>query len=118
MPYRITPHVTKRSIRPIGLESRGANTHELAEYAGEMVRVLKTRISSRPNDTTCRIPKGLFCALDPLQQNVTMRRAARALPEKSLDEIIAAKPSAAYGAKWGGFVIDPAFFTRLVYQSL
>ena len=37
---------------------------------------------------------------------------------KSLEEIIAAKPSAAYDAKWGGFVINPAFFTRLVYQSL
>ncbi len=37
---------------------------------------------------------------------------------KSLEEIIAAKPSAAYDAKWGGFVINPAFFTRLVYNSL
>jgi glyoxylase-like metal-dependent hydrolase (beta-lactamase superfamily II) len=37
---------------------------------------------------------------------------------KSLGEVIAAKPSAAYDAKWGGFVIDPAFFTRLVYNSL
>ena len=37
---------------------------------------------------------------------------------KSLDEVIAAKPTAAYDAKWGGFVIDPAFFTRLVYASL
>ena len=37
---------------------------------------------------------------------------------KSLDEVLAAKPTAAYDAKWGGFVIDPAFFTRLVYASL
>jgi glyoxylase-like metal-dependent hydrolase (beta-lactamase superfamily II) len=37
---------------------------------------------------------------------------------KSLDEVIAAKPTAAYDAKWGGFVIDPAFFTRLVYTGL
>ena len=37
---------------------------------------------------------------------------------KSLDEVIAAKPTAAYDAKWGGFVIDPVFFTRLVYASL
>jgi len=37
---------------------------------------------------------------------------------KSLDEVISAKPTAAYDAKWGGFVIDPAFFTRLVYASL
>jgi glyoxylase-like metal-dependent hydrolase (beta-lactamase superfamily II) len=37
---------------------------------------------------------------------------------KSLSEVIAAKPSAAYDAKWGGFVIAPAFFTRLVYNGL
>jgi glyoxylase-like metal-dependent hydrolase (beta-lactamase superfamily II) len=37
---------------------------------------------------------------------------------KSLDDVLAAKPTAAFDAKWGGFVIDPAFFTRLVYTSL
>ncbi len=37
---------------------------------------------------------------------------------KSLDEAIAAKPTAAYDAKWGNFVINPAFFTRLVYAGL
>ncbi len=37
---------------------------------------------------------------------------------KSLDEVISAKPTAAYDAKWGGFVIDPVFFTRLVYAGL
>ena len=37
---------------------------------------------------------------------------------KSIDEVIAAKPTAAYDAKWGNFVINPAFFTRLVYAGL
>jgi glyoxylase-like metal-dependent hydrolase (beta-lactamase superfamily II) len=36
----------------------------------------------------------------------------------SLDETIAAKPTAAFDAKWGQFVITPAFFTRLVYQGV
>ena len=36
---------------------------------------------------------------------------------RSLDETIAAKPTAAFDAKWGQFVIDPAFFTRLVYHG-
>ncbi len=36
----------------------------------------------------------------------------------SLDEVIASKPTAAFDEKWGKFVIDPAFFTRLVYTSL
>jgi glyoxylase-like metal-dependent hydrolase (beta-lactamase superfamily II) len=36
---------------------------------------------------------------------------------KSRDETVAAKPSAAYDAKWGQVVIDPGFFTRLVYEG-
>ena len=36
---------------------------------------------------------------------------------RSLEEMIAAKPTAAYDAKWGQFVITPAFFTRLVYEG-
>lgn len=36
---------------------------------------------------------------------------------KSLDETIAAKPTAAFDEKWGQFVITPAFFTHLVYEG-
>jgi glyoxylase-like metal-dependent hydrolase (beta-lactamase superfamily II) len=37
---------------------------------------------------------------------------------RSLDETIAAKPTAVFDAKWGQFVITPALFTRLVYQGV
>jgi glyoxylase-like metal-dependent hydrolase (beta-lactamase superfamily II) len=37
---------------------------------------------------------------------------------KTLAETIAAKPTAAYDAAWGGFVIDPALFTLLVYRGV
>jgi len=37
---------------------------------------------------------------------------------KTRDETVAAKPSSAYDAKWGRFVIDPGFFTRLVYEGV
>lgn len=37
---------------------------------------------------------------------------------KSRDEIIAAKPTAKYDAKYGHFVIDPDFFTRIVYDGI
>jgi len=37
---------------------------------------------------------------------------------KSLEETIAARPTAAHDGKWGGFVITGAFFTRLVYQGV
>jgi hypothetical protein len=35
-----------------------------------------------------------------------------------LDDIIAAKPTAAHDTKWGQFLISPDFFTRLVYQGV
>ncbi|SEV87313.1 MBL fold metallo-hydrolase [Luteibacter sp. 329MFSha] len=37
---------------------------------------------------------------------------------KSRDEVIAAKPTAKYDAVYGHFVIDPDFFTRIVYDGL
>ena len=37
---------------------------------------------------------------------------------RSLDQIIAAKPTAAFDAKWGQFLITPAHFTRLAYQGV
>ena len=36
---------------------------------------------------------------------------------RTRDETVAARPTAPFDAKWGNFVIDPAFFTRLVYES-
>ena len=36
----------------------------------------------------------------------------------SRDEIVALKPTADFDAKWGGFVLDGAFFTRIVYDGL
>src|SRR5882762_3992353 len=37
---------------------------------------------------------------------------------KSRDETVAAKPTAPFDAKWGQFVIDGAYFTRLVYEGV
>lgn len=37
---------------------------------------------------------------------------------RTRDETVAAKPTAAFDAKFGQFVIDPGFFTRLVYQGV
>jgi glyoxylase-like metal-dependent hydrolase (beta-lactamase superfamily II) len=55
-----------------------------------------------------------------LDMLVTIRENVAALKKqgRSRDETVAAKPTAAFDAKWGNFVIDPGFFTRLVYQSV
>jgi len=37
---------------------------------------------------------------------------------RSLNETIAAKPTAAYDAKWGQFLVTPALFTGLVYAGV
>jgi len=37
---------------------------------------------------------------------------------QSRDEAVAAKPTAAFDAKFGNWVIDPGFFTRLVYEGV
>lgn len=37
---------------------------------------------------------------------------------KSRDAVVAAKPTADYDAKWGGFVINGDFFARLVYAGV
>src|SRR5262249_48429606 len=48
---------------------------------------------------------------------VTVREKVAALKKqgKSRDEVVAAKPTSNYDAKWGGFVINGDFFTRVVY---
>src|SRR5215467_1444041 len=51
---------------------------------------------------------------------VTIRSKVSALKKqgKSLSATIAAKPTAAYDAKWGQFLITPAMFTGLVYSGV
>ena len=51
---------------------------------------------------------------------VQVRDAVAALKKQghSIDDAVAANPTAAFDARWGGAVIDPGFFTRLVYKGV
>jgi glyoxylase-like metal-dependent hydrolase (beta-lactamase superfamily II) len=51
---------------------------------------------------------------------VTIRKNIAALKRqgRTLEETIAAKPTAAFDAKWGQFLITPAKFTGLVYKGV
>jgi glyoxylase-like metal-dependent hydrolase (beta-lactamase superfamily II) len=51
---------------------------------------------------------------------VAIRDAVARLKKKGMsrDETVAAKPTAPFDARYGNFVIDPGFFTRLVYQGV
>jgi glyoxylase-like metal-dependent hydrolase (beta-lactamase superfamily II) len=51
---------------------------------------------------------------------VAVRESVAALKRqgRSRDETVAARPTAAFDAKFGNFVIDSGFFTRLVYEGV
>src|SRR5215475_8170261 len=51
---------------------------------------------------------------------VTIREKVAALKRsgRSIEETIAAKPTAQFDAKWGQFLITPALFTWLVYERV
>ena len=51
---------------------------------------------------------------------VAVRENVAALKKqgRSRDDTVAAKPTVAFDAKFGNFVIDPGFFTRLVYEGV
>lgn len=50
--------------------------------------------------------------------NVRDNVAAQKKQGKSLEEIVGSKPTAAYDAQYGGFVINGDFFTKLVFDGL
>jgi glyoxylase-like metal-dependent hydrolase (beta-lactamase superfamily II) len=89
-----------------------------------MIRAAETNVANA-NDETIVIP-----GHGPIGDNsqliefrdmlVAIREKVANLKEqgKSLDEAVAAKPTADYDAKCGGFVIDGSFFTRLVYVGV
>lgn len=51
---------------------------------------------------------------------VTIRDRVATLKKqkRTLEETIAANPTASFDQKWGQFVITPAFFTKLVYEGV
>lgn len=51
---------------------------------------------------------------------VAIRKNVAALKHagKTLEETVAAKPTAAFDAKWGQMIISPALFTELVYRGV
>lgn len=46
------------------------------------------------------------------------RIAAEIAQGKTVDEVVAANPTAEYDAEWGGGFLEPAVFTRIVYSDL
>jgi glyoxylase-like metal-dependent hydrolase (beta-lactamase superfamily II) len=89
-----------------------------------MIQAADTNVA-RVNDKTIVVPG--HGPIGNRAQLVEFRDMLVAIREKvsslkkqgrSREEVIAAKPTAEYDAKWGGFIIDGNFFTRLVYAGV
>ena len=91
---------------------------------GGMIRAAEANVANTDDETIVipgHGPIGNKSQLIEFQDMlVAIREKVAALKKqgKSLDEAVAAKPTADYDAKWGGFVIDGNFFTRLVYVGV
>ena len=89
-----------------------------------MIAACETNLAAANNDTII-IPghgqpvsnKAELQAFRDMLAAIRDNVAALKKQGKTRDEAVAAKPTAAFDAKWGQFVIDPGFFTRLVYQG-
>lgn len=95
----------------------GGNINDAIEWANKTVAITTDKTIVIPGHGPVGTRTQLMEFRDML---VTVRDKVAALKRegKSLDEIIAAAPTAVFDEKWGHFVIDPAHFTRLVYAGL
>ncbi len=86
-----------------------------------MIKAAEAESASPSTDKTIVIP----ATANPRQQqggapglsrharrNPRQRRQARSSKGRTLDDTIAARPTAAFDAKWGQFLITPDLFTR------
>jgi glyoxylase-like metal-dependent hydrolase (beta-lactamase superfamily II) len=71
-----------------------------------------------PNRASAVSNQDELIAFRDMLASVREKVAALKRAGRSLDEIIAARPTAPFDAKWGQFLITPALFTRLVYEGV
>lgn len=89
-----------------------------------MIRAAEANVA-KTNDETIVVPghgpignKSQLIAFRDMLVAIREKVADLKKQGKSLDEAVAAKPTADFDAKWGRFVIDGNFFTRLVYVGV
>jgi glyoxylase-like metal-dependent hydrolase (beta-lactamase superfamily II) len=95
----------------------GGNINEAIKWANKAIERATANTILVPGHGPVGTRADLIAFRDML---ITVRNNVVSLKRqgKSLDEIIAAKPTAEFDDKWGHFVIDPAHFVRLVYAGL
>jgi len=90
----------------------------------EMIKAAEANVAT-VTDKTIVIPghgpvggKAEMIAYRDMLTDIRDRIATLKEHGKSLNEIVAAKSTAAYDAKWGGFFINGEVFTKLVYKGV
>jgi glyoxylase-like metal-dependent hydrolase (beta-lactamase superfamily II) len=88
------------------------------------IRAAETNLANVTNSTIVIPGHGAIGGRSELAEYrdmlVAIRESVAALKKqgRSLDETVAARPTAAFDAKWGQFLITPAMFTGLVYAGV
>ena len=89
-----------------------------------MIRAAEANVA-RANDETIVVPghgpigdKSQLVEFHDMLVTIRERVSNLKKQGKSLDEAVAGKPTADFDAKWGGFVINGDFFTKLVYAGV
>lgn len=95
----------------------GGSIDGLIRWANEIVKVTTPKTIIIPGHGDVSDQAGFMEFRDML---VTIRANVAQLKKqgKTLSETVAAKPTAAFDAKYGDFLISPAFFIQLVYMDV
>lgn len=104
-------------VYPFVDNEQGGGIDGMIKVDNEILAVITDKTIVIPGHGPVGTRKDLVAFRDML---VGIRNNVAALKKqgKSLTEVVAAKPTAAFDAKFGQFVIDPAFFTKIVYDGL
>lgn len=104
-------------VYPFIDNEQGGGIDGMIKVDNEILTVITDKTIVIPGHGSVGTRKDLVAFRDML---VGIRNNVAALKKqgKSLAEVEAAKPTAVFDAKFGQFVIDPAFFTKIVYDGL
>jgi len=98
--------------------STGGNIDGMIKAAEATIAAVSGRTIVIPGHGNPVSNKGELSAYRDMLVGVRANVAKLKRQGRSVDEAVAAKPTAAFDAKWGQSVIAPALFTRLVYYGV
>jgi len=98
--------------------STGGNIDGMIKAAEANIAAVSNRTIVIPGHGNPVSNKGELSAYRDMLVGVRASVAKLKRQGRAVDEVVAAKPTAAFDAKWGQSVITPGLFTRLVYHGV